>query len=592
MNDLIKQKLALLPESSGCYLMKDKNNKVIYVGKAKILKNRVRSYFTGAHNAKTTLLVSEICDFDYIMTASNKECFILEINLIKQYNPKYNIMLTDDKTYPYILLTNDINPRLYVTRTLDKKKVKNGHLFGPYPNVVSARKTCELLNRIYPLRKCRTIPNEVCLYYHMHQCLGPCIHNELFDYTEYKKDITRFLNGDTKDILRELNNKMSDASQRLDFEAAKEYRDLINDINITTEHQKISIADLSSLDVFGFYTDGIRLSICVLYLRKGVIVQNYYTNFPVVGDISDMVFDFMMQYYSTDEEKPKQILTSNSYLSDELLEAMDIEIVIPQKGDKKEIVDMAINNAREALETKKTIYENKVVRSMNTIEELGRLLGIDTPYVMEAFDNSNLYGEYPVSGMVVYKNGKPSKKDYRKYHVKTVVGANDYATMKEVIYRRYSRLLEEKSPLPDLIVMDGGRIQVNACLEVLASLGVNINVMGIQKNDKHMASVIIFKDKEIEVSKNSDVYLLLASISQTVHDYAISFFRSSKAKGMFASHLDGIKGLGPKGKEKLIKHFMTVDNIRNASIDDIEALGFKESLAADIVRHLLENSNN
>ena len=299
MNDLIKQKLALLPESSGCYLMKDKNNNVIYVGKAKVLKNRVKSYFTGAHNAKTTLLVSEICDFDYIMTSSNKECFILEINLIKQYDPKYNIMLTDDKTYPYILLTNEINPRLYVVRTLDKRRIKNGHLFGPYPNVVSARKTCELLNRIYPLRKCKNIPSKECLYYHMHQCLGPCIKDEKFDYSNYKREITRFLNGDTKYIIEELNNKMQEASLNLDFEQALEYRNLINDINITTEHQKISISDLSKIDIFGFYSDENNLSICVLYLRNGVIVQNYYTNFPIVGEISDMVFDFMMQYYNT-----------------------------------------------------------------------------------------------------------------------------------------------------------------------------------------------------------------------------------------------------------------------------------------------------
>ena len=589
MNDLIKQKLALLPESSGCYLMKDKNNNVIYVGKAKVLKNRVKSYFTGAHNAKTTLLVSEICDFDYIMTSSNKECFILEINLIKQYDPKYNIMLTDDKTYPYILLTNEINPRLYVVRTLDKRRIKNGHLFGPYPNVVSARKTCELLNRIYPLRKCKNIPSKECLYYHMHQCLGPCIKDEKFDYSNYKREITRFLNGDTKYIIEELNNKMQEASLNLDFEQALEYRNLINDINITTEHQKISISDLSKIDIFGFYSDENNLSICVLYLRNGVIVQNYYTNFPIVGEISDMVFDFMMQYYNTDEEKPKQILTSSEFISDDLTEAMDIEIIVPLKGDKKEIVDMAIKNAKEALETKKTIYENKVVRSMNTIEELGRLLNIDTPYVIEAFDNSNLYGEYPVSGMVVYKNGKPSKKDYRKYHVKTVVGANDYATMKEVIYRRYKKLIDENMPLPNLIVMDGGKIQVNACLEVLASIGANINVMGIQKNDKHMASQIVFKDKEIDVDKNSDIYLLLASISQTVHDFAISFFRSTKAKGMFQSYLDGIKGLGPKGKEKLIKHFMTIDNIKNASIDEIIGVGFSEKLAIDIQKHLLNN---
>lgn len=591
MNDIIKEKLKLLPESSGCYLMKDKNGTIIYVGKAKILKNRVRSYFVGAHNAKTTLLVSEICDFDYIMTSSNKECLILEINLIKQHQPKYNIMLTDDKTYPYILLTNEVHPRLLVMRTLDKKKVKNGKLYGPYPNVVSARRTAELLNRVYPLRKCKNIPSKECLYYHMHQCVGPCIKNEAFAYDEYKRDINRFLNGDTKDMIKDLEAKMLKASEELNFEQARDLRDLIESIKITTENQKISISDMVSKDIFGFYSDETSLSVCVLYMRGGSIVQNYYTNFPLVDDISEMVSDFVMQFYQIDAEKPKQILIDDEFYSDELEEYIGVEVLTPKKGVKKEIVDMANNNAREALETKKTIYENKVVKSMNTIEKLGKLLNIPTPYTIEAFDNSNIFGEYPVSGMVVYKNGKPSKKDYRKYHVKTVVGANDFATMQEIIERRYTRLRDEGQPFPDLIVMDGGEIQVNACLEALERINVNINVMGIKKDDNHKANVIIFNNQTIEVDKTSDIYLLLLSISQNVHDYAISFFRSTKGKGMFASRLDGIKGLGPKGKEKLIKHFITIDNIKNASIDEIEALGFREELAASVVRHLLENDN-
>ncbi len=589
MNDLIKAKLQLLPESSGCYLMKDKNNKVIYVGKAKVLKNRVKSYFTGAHNAKTTLLVSEICDFDYIMTSSNKECFILEINLIKQYDPKYNIMLTDDKSYPYILLTNEVHPRLLVTRTLDKRKIKNGHLFGPYPNVGSARKTCELLNRIYPLRKCRNIPDKECLYYHMHQCLAPCVTKEDIDYTEYKRSITKFLNGDSSDIISQLKNKMEIESSNLNFEMALEYRDLINDINNTCEKQKISISDLEPIDVFGFYHDDINLSVCVLYIRKGVIVQNYYSNFPIVGDVKDVVSPFMMQFYSDKSIMPKQIVMNEEYMDEELSDALSNLVVVPKKGDKKEILIMAEKNAKEALETKKTIYENKVVRSMNTIEELGRILGIDTPYVIEAFDNSNLYGEFPVSGMVVFKNGRPSKKDYRKYHVKTVVGANDYETMKEIVGRRYKRLLDENKELPNLIVMDGGLIQVNACKMVLDEIGANINVMGIEKNDKHKASKIIFNNKEIDIDKNSDLYLLLANISETVHDFAISFFRSTKAKGMFSSRLDGIKGLGEKGKEKLLKHFVTIDNIKNASIDEIVSVGISLNIAQKIIEKLNEN---
>lgn len=591
MNDLIKEKLKLLPESSGCYLMKDKDGKIIYVGKAKILKRRVSSYFRGAHNAKTTLLVSEIADFDYVMTSSNKECLILEMNLIKKHQPKYNILLTDDKSYPYILLTNEVHPRLMLIRTLDKKKIKNGKLYGPYPSVYAARKTAEMLNRLYPLRKCQHIPEKECLYYHMHQCLAPCINQNVGSYDEYKKEINKFLNGDTKDMINTLEGKMLKASEALNFEEAKEYRDLIESIKVTTENQKISISDLSSKDIFGFYADDINLSVCVLYMRSGNIVQNYYTNFPIVDDISEMVSSFLMQFYSTDMEKPKEIYLSDEYYSADLEEFLGVSILTPQKGVKKEIVEMAEKNAKEALETKKHIYENKIVKSMNTIEALGKLLGINTPYTIEAFDNSNIFGEYPVSGMVVYKNGRPSKKDYRKYHVKTVVGANDAATMQEIVKRRYTRLRDEAKPFPDLIVMDGGEIQVNACKEALKEIDIDINVMGIKKDDNHKANVLIFDNKEISIDKTSDIYLFLASISQNVHDYAISFFRSTKGKGMFSSRLDGIKGLGPKGKEKLIKHFVTVDNIKEASIDDIEALGFKEDMAVKIIKHLLGEDN-
>ena len=334
MNDLIREKLKLLPEEPGCYLMKDKNNKIIYVGKAKVLKNRVRSYFVGAHNAKTTLLVSEICDFDYIITSSNLECLVLEINLIKQYDPKYNIMLTDDKTYPYILLTNEVNPRLLVIRTLNKKSAK-GKIFGPYPNVVSARKTVELLNRIYPLRKCSRIPDKECLYYHMHQCLAPCINHELFDYSSYKKDIISFLNGDTKDVIDKLTNLMNEASMRLDFENARDYRDLIEDIKITTAKQKISISDFISRDIFGIYYDENDLSICVLYMRNGNIVQNYYVNFPIVGELSDMISSFMLQFYKIDEEKPKEILIDNKFYNEELEQLLKLDVLVPQKGIKK-----------------------------------------------------------------------------------------------------------------------------------------------------------------------------------------------------------------------------------------------------------------
>lgn len=585
MNDLIKEKLKLLPEESGCYLMKDRNGKIIYVGKAKILKNRVKSYFTGAHNAKTTLLVSEICDFDYITTKSNLECLVLESNLIKEYDPKYNIMLTDDKSYPFILLTSERDPRLIVIRSLEKRKLK-GKVFGPYPDVKSARDTVSLLNRLYPIRKCANIPNKECLYYHMKMCLAPCINKEELDYSSYKKSIVSFLKGDTSEVLEILKKKMEEASLNLEFEKAIEYRNLIDSINKTVMRQNASISDYTSRDIFGFFYDENEISICVLYQRGGNIVQNYYTRSVIVGDVFDMVQTFFLNFYKDEEEKPKEILVSEEFNFKEVESILSIDILTPLKGQKKELLDMAIKNAKRVLEEERIIYKNKVLKSMDTIEELGNLLGIDTPYYIEAFDNSNLYGEYPVSGMVVYKNGRSSKKDYRKYHVKTVVGANDFETMKEVIRRRYSRLRDESSELPDLIVMDGGEIQVKAATDVINELGLSINIMGIKKDDNHKANVIVFNGKNISVDHTSDVYLLLANISQTVHDFAISFFRSSKVKGMFSSRLDGIKGLGPKGKEKLLKHYLSIDAIKNTSKEDIMSLGFNESLATSILEKL------
>lgn len=588
MNDLIKEKLKLLPEEPGCYLMKDKDGKIIYVGKAKILKNRVKSYFTGAHNAKTTLLVSEICDFDFITTKSNLECLVLEINLIKKHDPKYNIMLTDDKTYPYILLTDESNPRLIVIRSLEKKKLK-GKVFGPYPDVKSARQTVLFLNRIYPLRKCYKIPKKECLYYHIGQCLAPCIKKIDVDYTPYKKAISSFLNGNTTEVLKELENKMNEASINLEFERAIEYRDMIDSINKTTSKQDISITDYSSKDIIGFYNDSDDLSICVLYLRGGNIVQNYFTTINIVGDLYDLIENFILNFYKDEDIRPKEVIVSGEFDFTSLSDILNLTFTTPLKGHKKELLLMAEKNARRVLEDERTLHKNKVLKSIETIEELGRILGIPTPYHIEAFDNSNLYGEYPVSGMVVYKNGRPSYKDYRKYHIKTVVGANDYETMKEVILRRYKRLKEENAKMPDLIVMDGGEIQVNACLEVLKSLDLNINVMGIKKDDNHKANVIVFNDLNISVDKTSDIYLLLANISQTVHDYAISFFRSTKARGMFSSRLDGIKGLGPKGKEKLLKKFSSIDNIKNSTVEEIMSVGINKEVALAILKKLNEN---
>ncbi len=575
---IIDEKLKLLPDRPGCYQMRDKNNTIIYVGKAKNLKNRVRSYFHGAHNAKTTKLVSEIADFTYVITASELEAFVLEINMIKEYDPKYNIMLKDDKTYPYIALTNEEHPRLIVTR--NQRKRNKARYFGPYPNVRAARTTMDLLNQIYPFRKCYTIPKKECLYYHMHQCLGPCIHKEKLEYSTYKTKVSSFLNGDAKDVLEDIKKSMQEASDNLEFERAKEYRDLMIAIEDTVAKQKISINDLTSRDYIGIYSDEEEISINIIITRHGNIVQNHQTIINKYDSLEDEAINYLMQFYEVNT-KPHEICFKA--FDPSLLEsALNVQIYDAKLGKKKEILDMANDNAKFNLENKRNIYKNQVLKKIETIEELGNLLGIPTPRRIEAFDNSNLYGEYPVSAMVCYINGKPAPKEFRKYHIKTVVGANDYESMKEVIYRRYFRLLVEDAEFPDLIVMDGGEIQVHAAIDVLDSLNLSIPVMGIQKNDRHKASKIFFEEQLFDLDKNSPIYLLLADISQRVHDFAISFFRSNKAKGLFSSILDPIPGLGPKRKEELLRYFINIDKIKEASIEELKKAGMPNNLAISI----------
>lgn len=581
----IKLKLQLLPAKPGCYLMKDKDGVIIYVGKAKNLKNRVSSYFHGAHNAKTTKLVEEINDFEYIITASNKEAFILEINLIKKHDPKYNIMLKDDKTYPFIALTNEKDPRLIITRVPRKKA--NAKYFGPYPNVKAARITCDLLNQIFPLRKCFKIPKKECLYYHMHNCLGPCISKDKIDYEPIKTEIIKFLNGDITYVLKELEVKMQAASLNLEFEKAMEYRDQINSIKSTVDHQKIEINDNINCDFIGTYSNDDNLAIHILIMRQGKIIGNYQDILPIYNDKIDTLENYLLQYY-TKEITPKALYINEINSNIEIEEILDTKIIYPKWGNKKELLDMANLNAKKDLENKLNIYQNKVLKKIETIEKLGKLLNIKTPNYIESFDNSNLFGEYPISAMVVYKNGKAVPSLFRKYHIKTVTGPNDYASMKEVIYRRYLRLLMENKELPDLILMDGGQIQVNACKETLSSLNLNIPVAGIQKDDHHKATLLYYEGKLINIDKNSDVFLFLANVSLRVHNFAISFFRKEKTKGIFASLLDGINGLGPKGKQKLLEKFITIDNIKKASLEELKEAGISENVALNVINKFKE----
>lgn len=583
MHSNLKDKIKLIPEKPGCYLMKDSNNTIIYVGKAKNLKRRVSSYFVGAHNAKTTLLVSEIADFEYIVTNSETESLILEMNLIKNHLPKYNIKLVDDASYPYILLTNERYPRLLVVR--EKINKKKGKYFGPYPSAASARKTCLLLNKIYPFRKCHKIPNKECLYYHIGQCLGPCIKKDV-NYDNECEKVINFLKGDVKDVLTLLEEKMYKASSLLEFEKALEYKNLISDVKLIAEKQNVSSLDLLPKDIFGVYVSESDISIEVLYHRGGSIVANYKTIIPLIGDLEESLTQFVYQFYENEAIRPKEVIIDDGIDKDILMELLDINIITPQKGHKKELLSMAYNNAKINYENNKKLYENKVVKKQENIYKLGHLLGIKAPLRIEAFDNSNLFGEYPVSAMVCFINGVKSPKDYRKYHVNTVEGANDYATMKEIIYRRYYRLLMEDKEMPDLIIMDGGVIQVNACVEVLNSLSLDIPVLGLKKDDNHKTNVLFFEGNTIELPKNDDLYLFLANIQETVHEFAISFFRNTKAKGMFLSRLDGIKGLGPKKKEMLLKKYITIDKIKSLSIKEFREAGINEELAKKVLNHL------
>lgn len=588
MREDIKEKLKLVSEGPGCYLMKDQYGTIIYVGKAKNLKRRVSSYFVGAHNAKTTLLVSEIYDFEYIITESEVESLILEMNLIKNHLPKYNIKLVDDASYPYILLTNEKYPRLLVVR--EKINKKKGKYFGPYPSASAARKTVLLLNKIYPFRKCNKIPNKECLYYHIGQCLAPCIKKDV-DYLVDIERVTKFLKGEIKEVLSLLESKMLEASSKLEFEKALDYKNLIADVKLVAEKQIISSQDLEPKDVVGIYVTDSDISIEILYVRGGGIVANYKTIIPLISDVEEALTQFITQFYENEAIRPKEVLIGD-LLDNTLLEKMlEITFTTPIKGNKKELVLMAEQNAKLNLENSKKLYENKVVKKQENIYKLSQLLGIKAPVRIEAFDNSNLFGEYPVSAMVCYVNGVKSPKDYRKYHVKTVVGANDYATMKEVIYRRYYRLLIEDGIMPDLIVMDGGIIQVNACLEVLNSLSLDIPVLGLKKDDNHKTNVLYFEGRIIELPKNDDLYLFLSNIQETVHEFAISFFRSTKTKGMFLSRLDGVKGLGPKKKEALLKKFITIEKIKNLSIDEFKSVGINEELALKILNHLNSDTN-
>ncbi len=586
MNELIKEKLKLIPDKPGSYQMYDKDGYIIYVGKAKNLKNRVRSYFVGAHDAKTQALVSKIEDFNYIITNNETEAFLLEITLIKKYSPFYNISLTDDKTYPYIEFTKEKNPKLVITRNLSKK---NNRYFGPYPNVVKARETIELLNSIYKLRKCKTLPKKPCIYYEMGECNAPCI-NKITDeeYDSIYQEIRSFLNGSNQDIVKKLKEEMESYSKSLDFEKAKRCRDLINSINETTKKESVILKDKSSIDVYGIASDENYISISILFIRGGVLTFTKNEVFQYYFDLENNIEAYINNYISNNMISDNVFVDSEYSDLFKMIFGSNINVFTPQKGIKKNLLEMAKSNALTHLLNKTKVVVDK---RREVLSQLSNLLNIEVPHRIESFDNSNLFGDDPVSSCIVYIDGKKAPKEYRKYKVKTVIGANDYETMKEVVRRRYLRLKEENKEMPNLIIVDGGEIQINAAKEALNEIGVEIKVSGLKKDKNHDTDILLYENKEYPLDKHSKLYQFLFEIQEEVHRFAITFHRTLKEKNDFTSVLDEIKGVGEATKNKLLKKYKTLSNIVDAPIEELKELGIKESTIIEIKKKLNEVLN-
>ena len=583
---MFKEELSLVPHLPGCYLMKNKDNIVIYVGKSKNLKNRLSSYFNREHTGKTMMLVREIDHFEYIVTNTEMESLLLEINLIKKYTPKYNILYRDDKSYPYIELTDEKVPRLRIIRRINVKKIKN-NLFGPYPNVGAARRVVEILNRVYPLRKCNTYEKRECLYYHIGECLGYCTKNideEIIK--EMKTEIISFLNGNTKVLTNKLKEKMNKYSNNMEYEKALEYKELLNYINITTEKQKVDLDHRVNIDVVGYYSKDNYISIQILFIRGGKLLDRNRNIFPMVGDEEEELSNYLLNFYSKNVSNTKEILVPNNIDTNTFSELFNIKFITPIKGEKKRILSLAEDNARIYYEEQMTYIKRDEDKINNSLNELKEKLNIPSADRIELFDNSNLFGSFNVSGMVVFKMGKPSKNDYRKYKITNDVN-DDYGTMKEVIYRRYFKVLKENLEMPDLIIVDGGIGQINVAREVISSLGLKIEVCGLKKDDTHSTNMLLGKDplEEIKIDKQSDLFLLLTKMQDEVHNFTISYHKNIRSKGALSSVLDNIEGIGEVRKNKLLKKYKTISKMKEAPLEELEeilpkdiAISFKDFL--------------
>ena len=573
MTEKVKIAIPLIPKRPGCYLMKDKDDKVIYVGKAKNLYNRVSQYFLRPQVGKVQAMVSHVDHFETIITKTDKEAFILELNLIHEYYPRYNILLKDGKHYPYIALKKKNDPYLKIARN---DKDKNYYYFGPFPTSSYAYKVIDLLNKIFPTRKCRNIPNAPCLYYHMGMCLGPCI-NKIDEKTndELFENIKSFLEGRNDKVIKELKDKMLEASENQEYEKAQDIKVTLDAIAHVLDQQGVENKDHVSRDVIGFTSRDGYLSIAILTYRRGILLGKEAYIVEEFGDLVEQVSTLIFQYYET-HSKPSEILVNSEYIAQEIGEVLDVKINYVSKGKLVELVEMASLNARQSLDSH--FMSARLSDDNNSLlEELGRRINIPTPYRIELFDNSHIQGDSPVGAMVVFVNGEPLKKMYRKFNIEGKEKRDDYASMKEVMRRRYSRLKENNESMPDLILTDGGLGQVHAGVEVIDELKLSIPVYGLFKNDKHQTKGLIDKDGNvISLDDNKPLFFLLVRMQDEVHRFAISFHHQKRNKNLTKSILDDIEGLGAKRQQIIRDHYLDIDELRRATVEELSQYVPKE----------------
>lgn len=583
----IHEKLSLVPELPGSYQMKNKDGIIIYVGKAKNLKRRLKSYFTRTVTGKTLMLVNDIVDFEYIVTNTELESLILEITLIKKYDPKYNILLKDDKSYPYIELTDEEYPKVQVVRNLNRKKNKSKNkYFGPYPNVSAARKTVDVINRVYPLRKCVHLGKDICLYYHIGECLGYC-KEEMIDKNkliEMKQEITSFLNGNKEIITKRLEEDMNRASDNLDFEKALEYKKMLEDINITLAKQRIDLNKNYNFDLFGYYNEKNYLSVEVFFIRGGILFGHHHDIFNYYGEVEESVLEYIIKYYQKGNLVPKEIMIPSEIDSELLSSYLNTKVNTPIKGDIKNLLNLAGSNAKMSLEEKMATLKRNDDARLAALNDLEKALGFKV-HRIETFDNSHLFGTFYVSGMVVFDDFIPNKNLYRKFKISTDV-KDDLKAMKEVIYRRYFKVLMEDLDKPDLIIVDGGETQVSVAKEIIDSLGLDIKIIGLKKNDKHRTSSIIdWNLKEIEIDPKSNLFLFLTRIQDEVHNYAINYHRTIKSHGMLSSVLSMVEGIGEVRKKELLRKYGSLKKIKEANKEELESILSKQ-VADNLITYL------